>query len=259
MLAQVESREDPDFQRLGEILIARGKLDQASLDRALKVQETVRISGESVEKLGSILSRLGMLSSRELAEALSQQRGWMIVEASEFPELPILEETVSPRFLNEVRAIPLTETETEVVLAMTDPADTFTVKAVAAATRKRVIARLLSGNDFDSVYERFYGSGKSSMGQIVDNISTRDEEQDFGDTEQLKDQASEAPVIRLVNLIINHALERRASDIHVEPFENRLIVRYRIDGVLHETESPPRRLSAAVISRIKIMANLDIA
>jgi general secretion pathway protein E len=75
----------------------------------------------------------------------------------------------------------------------------------------------------------------------------------------LKDLASEAPVIRLVNLIISHALERRASDIHIEPFENQLIVRYRIDGVLHETESPPRRLSAAVISRIKIMANLDIA
>ena len=245
--------------RLGEILISRGKLDLANLDRALKVQETARQGGAVAEKLGSVLSRLGMLSSRELAEALAQQRGWIIVEASEFPELPILEETVAPRFLNESHAIPVSETETEVVLAMTDPADSYTIKAIAAASRKRVIAKLLVGSDFDVVYERLYGSGKSSMGQIVDNISTRDEEQDFGDIEQLKDLASEAPVIRLVNLIINHALERRASDIHVEPFENRLIVRYRIDGVLHETESPPRRLSAAVISRIKIMANLDIA
>ena len=246
-------------RRLGEILITRGKLDLANLDRALKVQETARQTGAVAEKLGSVLSRLGMLSSRELAEALAQQRGWIIVEASEFPELPILEETVAPRFLNESHAIPVSETETEVVLAMTDPADTYTIKAIAAASRKRVIAKLLVASDFDVVYERLYGSGKSSMGQIVDNISTRDEEQDFGDIEQLKDLASEAPVIRLVNLIINHALERRASDIHVEPFENRLIVRYRIDGVLHETESPPRRLSAAVISRIKIMANLDIA
>ena len=248
-----------DIKLLGEILISRGRLDMANLDRALKVQETARSSGATVEKLGSVLSRLGMVSSRELAEALAQQRGWVIVESTEFPELPILEEKVSPRFLNEVRAIPVTETESEVVLAMTDPADSFTLRAVAAATRKRVVPKLLAGSDFDVVYERLYGSGKSSMGQIVDNISTRDEEQDFGDIEQLKDLASEAPVIRLVNLIINHALERRASDIHVEPFENRLIVRYRIDGVLHETESPPRRLSAAVISRIKIMANLDIA
>ncbi len=263
MLKQVDPHQDSPADatvaRLGEILISRGKLDHANLDRALKVQETSRGSGAVAEKLGSILSRLGMLSSRDLADALAHQRGWTIVEASEFLELPILEETVSSRFLNEVRAIPVSETESEVVLAMTDPADTFTVKAIAAASRKRVIPKLLAGADFDVVYERLYGSGKSSMGQIVDNISTRDEEQDFGDIEQLKDLASEAPVIRLVNLIINHALERRASDIHVEPFENRLIVRYRIDGVLHETESPPRRLSAAVISRIKIMANLDIA
>ena len=253
------SHAETSIARLGEILISRGKLDSANLDRALKVQDTARGAGAVAEKLGSILSRLGMLSSRELAEALAQQRGWTIVESTEFPELPILEGAVSPRFLNEVRAIPVAETELDVVLAMTDPADAYTLKAIAAATRKRVIPRLLAGSDFDIVFERLYGSGKSSMGQIVDNISTRDEEQDFGDIEHLKDLASEAPVIRLVNLIINRALERRASDIHVEPFENRLIVRYRIDGVLHETESPPRRLSAAVISRIKIMANLDIA
>src|SRR5207253_4357806 len=86
-----------------------------------------------------------------------------------------------------------------------------------------------------------------------------DEEQELGDVEHLKDLASEAPVIRLVNLLLTKALESRASDIHIEPFENRLIVRYRIDGVLHEVESPPRRLSAAIISRVKIMASLDIA
>ena len=246
-------------ERLGEILISQGKLDPANLDRALKVQESALGAGPNTEKLGSILTRLGMISGRDLAEALARQRGWMIVESTEFPELPILEEAVSPRFLQEVRAIPVAETESEVVLAMTDPADHYTVRALAAATQKNIVPRLLSSTDFDIVYEKLYGSGKSSMGQIVDNIATRDDEQDFGDIEQLKDLASEAPVIRLVNLIINHALERRASDIHIEPFENRLIVRYRIDGVLHETESPPRRLSAAVISRIKIMASLDIA
>ena len=246
-------------QMLGEILIAQGKLDPVNLDRALKVQESAANATEAPEKLGSILTRMGMLSGRDLAEALAHQKGWIIVEAGEFPELPILEETVSPRFLQEVRAIPVTETETEVVLAMIDPADAFTLNAIATATQKQVVPKLLSSTDFDTVYEKLYGSGKSSMGQIVDNIATRDDEQDFGDIEQLKDLASEAPVIRLVNLIINHALERRASDIHIEPFENQLIVRYRIDGVLHETESPPRRLSAAVISRIKIMATLDIA
>jgi general secretion pathway protein E len=262
--ASVERIEPVVIERLGEMLISAGKLDPANLDRALKVQESALNAatgdaGESREKLGSILTRMGMISGRDLAETLARQRGWIIVESTEFPELPILEEAISPRFLQEAKAIPVNETEADVVLAMTDPADDFTVRALAAATQKNIVPRLLSTNDFETVYEKLYGSGKSSMGQIVDDIATRDDEQDFGDIEQLKDLASEAPVIRLVNLVINHALERRASDIHVEPFENRLIVRYRIDGVLHETESPPRRLSAAVISRIKIMANLDIA
>ena len=100
---------------------------------------------------------------------------------------------------------------------------------------------------------------KPTLAQIVGEIDTREEAVDADDVAHLKDMASEAPVIRLVNLILGHALELRASDIHIEPFENRLILRYRVDGVLHEGESPPRRLSAAVISRIKIMANLDIA
>ena len=245
-------------RRLGDILCAQGKLDPANLERALKVQETARVSGGR-EKIGAILTRMGMLSHRHLAVALAEQHGWIIVDVGAFPELPVMEETISPRFILEARAIPVSDTETEVVLAMVEPQDVFTVQAFAAATGKQVQTRLLAANDFDVVYERLYGAGKSSMGQIVDNISTRDEEQEFGDIEHLKDLASEAPVIRLVNLIINHALERRASDIHIEPFENRLIVRYRIDGVLHETESPPRRLSSAVVSRVKIMANLDIA
>jgi general secretion pathway protein E len=249
----------PDAPKLiGEILVQRGKLDPANLDRALKVQETARLQASN-EKIGSILTRLGMLSHRELALALAEQRGWSVVEVTEFPELPVMEDSISPRFIQESRAIPVTENEGELVVAMVDPQDAFTVQALAAATGRRVAPKLLTQNDFDTVFEKLYGAGKSSMGQIVDDIATRDEDQEFGDIEHLKDLASEAPVIRLVNLIINHALERRASDIHIEPFENRLIVRYRIDGVLHETESPPRRLSAAVISRIKIMASLDIA
>jgi general secretion pathway protein E len=245
-------------QLIGEILLSRGKLDPVNLERALQVQETMK-SEASHEKLGSVLMRLGMVSGRDLAEALALQRGWIIADPAEFPELPILEEQVSARFIKEYHVIPIAEDEAEVTVAMADPADQFTAQALSMATGRRVIAKLMAPSDFETVYERLYGSGKSSMGQIIDNIATRDEEQELGDVEQLKDLASEAPVIRLVNLIISHALERRASDIHVEPFENRLIVRYRIDGVLHETESPPRRLSAAVISRIKIMANLDIA
>src|SRR6202008_5188296 len=107
--------------------------------------------------------------------------------------------------------------------------------------------------------ERLYGAGRTAVGQIVGDVEQRDELAFDADIQQLKDLASEAPVIRLVSLIITNALEARASDIHTEPFENRLIAPYRIDGVLHEIESPPRRLAPAVTSRVKIMANLDIA
>jgi general secretion pathway protein E len=241
-------------KRLGEILVERGKLDPANLDRALKLQE-----GEAREKIGVILLRLGMVSGRDLADALADQLDLPVAQAKDFPELPLLEERLSSKFLRDAQAVPLREDEEEVAVAIADPTDSFVLSAMQMAAGKRVRAYIAAPNEIDAALERLYGGGKSSMGAIVDNITTRDEEQDFGDIEHLKDLASEAPVIRLVNLILTKALEQRASDIHIEPYENRLVVRYRIDGVLHEVESPPRRLSAAVISRVKIMASLDIA
>jgi general secretion pathway protein E len=241
-------------KRLGEILVERGKLDPANLERALKLQE-----GDAPEKLGVILQRLGMVSGRDLADALADQLDVPIASATDFPELPLLEERLSAKFLRDAQAVPLREDDEEVALAVADPTDSFVLSAVQMAAGKRVRPYIAAPNEIDAALERLYGGGRSSMGAIVDNIETRVEEDDFGDVAHLKDLASEAPVIRLVNLILSKAVESRASDIHIEPFENRLIVRYRIDGVLHEVESPPRRLSAAVISRVKIMANLDIA
>jgi general secretion pathway protein E len=241
-------------KRLGEILIERGKLDPANLERALKLQE-----GESRDKIGVILLRLGMVSGRDLADALADQLDLPLAQASDFPELPLMEERLSSKFLRDAQAVPLREDEEELALAIADPSDSYVISAVQMASGKRVRPYIAAPNEIDAALERLYGGGKSSMGQIVDNIQSREDEDDFGDIAHLKDLASEAPVIRLVNLILTKALEQRASDIHIEPFENRLIVRYRIDGVLHEVESPPRRLSAAVISRVKIMASLDIA
>ena len=241
-------------KRLGEILIERGKLDPANLERALKLQE-----GQSHEKIGVILLRLGMVSGRDLADALADQLDLPLASPADFPELPLLEERLSSKFLRDAQAVPLREDDEELAVAIADPTDSFVLSAVQMAAGKRVRAFIAAPNEIEAALERLYGGGKSSMGQIVDNIQSRDEEQDWGDVEHLKDLASEAPVIRLVNLVLTKALESRASDIHIEPFENRLIVRYRIDGVLHEVESPPRRLSAAVISRVKIMASLDIA
>jgi general secretion pathway protein E len=244
----------PARKRLGEILVERGKLDQANLDRALRLQS------ESGERLGSLLVTLGLCAQRDVAEALASQLALPLVDASGYPEFPILEERVSARFLREARALPVCEDESELGLAMADPTDHYTIGAFEMVTGRTVRPMVAIPTDLEAALERLYGAGRSAVGQLIGDVETRSDELTFdADVQQLKDLASEAPVIRLVSLLITNALEMRASDIHIEPFENRLIVRYRIDGVLHEVESPPRRLSAAVISRIKIMASLDIA
>jgi len=245
----------PTRKRIGEILIERGKLDAAALERALRLQ-----AESGGEKLGALLVTLGVCAQRDVAEALAVQLGLPLVDASTYPEFPILEERVSARFLRESRALPVREDESELALAMADPTDDYTINAFEMVTGRAVRPMVAIPTELEAAMERLYGAGKSALGQIVGDVETRVDELAFdADIQQLKDLASEAPVIRMVSLIITNALEARASDIHIEPFENRLIVRYRIDGVLHEVESPPRRLSAAVISRIKIMASLDIA
>jgi general secretion pathway protein E len=247
-------------RKLGEILVERGKLDPAALERTLRLQQG-NTGGGKRERLGELLVTLGLIAQREATDALAQQFGIPVIDSADYPEFPILEERISPRFLRESRALPIKEDPEELVLAMTDPTDQFTIDAFAMVTGRRIKPLLALPNELEAAIERLYGGNRSALGQIVDGVETRivDEDGMDADIQQLKDLASEAPVIRLVSLVITNALDQRASDIHVEPFEDRLIVRYRIDGVLHEVESPPKRLSAAVISRIKIMASLDIA
>ncbi len=240
-------------ERLGQFLITHGKLSETDLNRAVRVQES------SGEKLNAILVKLGLVSERDMAEALSNRYELPLVKPSDYPQIPLLEEGVSSRFLKEARVIPLEEEEGEIVLAMADPEDDYTLSAIELVTGKRITPWVAIPSEIDDAYERLYGGGRSAMGQIVESLGMDEELVDLDDIEHLKDLASEAPVIRLVNLMITRAVESRASDIHIEPFENRLKVRYRVDGVMREVESPPARLSAAVISRVKIMSKLNIA
>jgi general secretion pathway protein E len=241
-------------QRFGELLIAQGKLEQTDLDRALRLQE----SGESAP-IGTLLMRLGIISELTFAEALACQLNIPLVASSNYPDTPLLEDQLEVRFLKESKAIPLATENGFVDLAMINPLDKYVVQAIELTTQFTVRAHMAVPQDFDIAFERLYDNGQSSMGDIVDDFESRENAGELEDVQQLKELASEAPVIRLVNLIIRNAMQARASDIHIEPFENRLIVRYRVDGVMHEIESPPQRISAAIISRIKIMANLDIA
>lgn len=242
-------------KRIGEWLLEAGALDRPALEKALAVQR----NGDGRERLGAILIRLGLVREDVVYAALARQFGLPLVGEEDYPKLPLFEDVLSIRFLREAGVLPLHEQEGVLWLAMLDPGDTFALQAVQLATGLRPEPRLARPSQLEAAFERLYGAGRTSIGQIVSDIEPAPGEELDGDVQHLKDLASEAPVIRLVSLIIERALESRASDIHVEPFEHRLAVRYRVDGVLHEVESPPRRLSAAVVSRIKIMANLDIA
>jgi general secretion pathway protein E len=248
------AREPSLDDRICQFLVARGRLKETDLVRGRRLRDEDPASGSLV----ALLTRLGLVSEREMAEGVSELLKLPLLSAKEFPETPPANVQTSIRFLKHHHVCPIGETDHDVTLLVADPADTFPLQALQLATGREVKLNIGLRSEIDDLIERYYGSGRSAMGTIVENL-TDDNNRSEDDIEHLRDLASEAPVIRLVNLVIQRAVEQRASDIHVEPFENRLKVRYRIDGVLHEVESPPAASTAAVISRIKIMAKLNIA
>jgi len=241
-------------KQFGELLIELGKIDEPTLERALNAQ-----AGDE-RHLGDILVELGALSDTDRAEALARQLSIPRVEPDDFPAEPVLGDKISLKFLKEARVIPVADRDDALVVAMADPLDSYVVRAMEMIAGKPVEIRVAAGADIEAAIERIYETGEGALAELYDNIDGQAVVADLkSDIERLKDLASEAPVIRLVNLLISRALEERASDIHIEPFENRLLVRYRIDGVLREKNAPPARLAAAITSRIKLMARLNIA
>ncbi len=241
-------------KRLGDLLLESRVIDRGVLEQALKLQRE-----EGGERLGAILIQHGWALEAVVYDALSAQMGIALAQPADYPKLPVLEDVFSVRFLRQSRCLPLHEENGVLLLAMVEPQDVFVLQSVRIASGLTPSPRLALPSQIDAAFDRLYSGGRASIGQIVGDMDSSESREEAGDVQHLKDLASEAPVIRLVSLIIERALESRASDIHIEPFENRLIVRYRVDGVMLEVESPPRRLTAAVISRIKIMANMDIA
>jgi len=236
---------DDRLDALSDILLRDGHCDQRTLERAR------RVATETDQRPDTVLIQLGLVSERGLAEAYSRLLSVPIATVDDYPALePVLPDQLSAGFLRHARAVPLRAYQDTIVLAAADPLETFTPRAVAAATGRRVSLVVAVPIQLDAALNRLY---------TQEDKPETDESPLEEDAERLKDLASEAPVIRLVNLLITRAVETHASDIHIEPFEDRLRVRYRYDGVLHEAESPPRHLAAAITSRIKIMARLDIA
>jgi general secretion pathway protein E len=238
----------PRFQRLGEILISRGKIEDSDLERALELQQ------ERGDKIGKILVDMGSIAQRDMLAALSDQLGTPLIaiDGAAPPNAPELE-GLSQRFLRQCRAYPISLVDQVLTVAMADPLDFETTAALRAFSGLEVRTVLASEQEVLDAIDKNYGEADRQT--FIEGTG----EDAIADLEHLRDMASEAPVIRLVNAMIADAVEKRASDIHIEPFEKEFRVRFRIDGVLFNQETPPRELKAAIISRLKLMAKLNIA
>jgi general secretion pathway protein E len=233
--------------RLGEILMERRLITQEDLDRALELQK------ERGDKLGKILVDLGFVSARDVLSSLAEQLQVPLLVMDGPPAVSPETETLSPKFLRQFRCLPVALHDHTVTLAMADPLDFETRSTVAACTGLTVLAGIAGEQEILDAIDRYYTPAAKNETELATPAG------DAEDLEHLRDMASEAPVIRLVNAMIAQAVEKRASDIHIEPFEKEFRVRYRIDGVLVSQDSPPRELKAAIISRVKLMARLNIA
>ena len=233
--------------RLGEMLVERGKIEAEDLDRALELQQ------ERGDKLGKILVDMGLIAQRDVLAAISEQLGLPLLTVEGPPPSAPEIEGLSHRFLRQCRCFPVALANSTLTIAMADPLDFETVAAVRAFSGFRVQTALAAEQEILEAIDKHYGEAERTP------LSGEGDEQASEDLEHLRDMASEAPVIRLVNAMIADALEKRASDIHIEPFEKEFRVRFRVDGVLFAQETPPRELKAAIISRLKLMAKLNIA
>jgi len=238
-------------QQFIEILISQQSLRENDLSKIATIREQMQETG-----LPLLLVKLGLCSEKDVANALAKVTGLPIVNSELYPDAPVLPEQISLRFLKEFHVVGIAADEDKIVVAVMDPENDFVMQSLQLICEQQIELQIGILSEIDKALEAQYDEGKSQMDQITDNLDTNES---LDDIEHLKDLASEAPVIRMVNLIFQRALESKASDIHFEPFDAELIIRLRIDGVLQKIEGPPANATAAVISRIKLMAKLNIA
>ena len=240
----------PTESDFGRELVARALLPEAALERAQRLQS------QSGERFVVLLSKLGLLSEQAVAEALSAYLGLPLVTESDLPRTPV-RSALAPKFLKQAMVLPIAESPERVVLAVTDPLDSDTLDAVRYAADRPVEIRIATPSAISKALAQLQGDSQSAaLSRRVDDHAG---DVRATDAERLRDLSSDAPVIKLVNLWIDGAVEARASDIHIEATEHAVRVRYRIDGTLQDIEELPPHLGAPVSSRIKVMAKLNIA
>jgi len=243
-----------DEREFFQQLVASSRLQAAALDRAR------HLALESNESLATVLTRLGLIAERDLAEALSDFLRLPLAQPEDYPLEPVAEDQLGRRFLREAAMIPIADDGRGVQIAAVNPFNSAAIAAAQFALGRPLALRVARQADFEAAFARLYDQGGAGSPEpAAETGQEYADERSEDDVDRLKDIASDAPVIRLVNSLIVQAAEMKASDIHLEPMESEFRVRFRIDGVLRPMESLSLRLASAVISRVKIMAKLNIA
>jgi len=235
-------------------LVEQRLLSEEELERVMKLQQ------EQDAPLIRMIVELGFVSEDDLLPVLRDHFGLPLISLKDMPATPLpieFSDSVA-EFCKHARMVPVKIEQRELQVAVTDPTDIARLHALELATGLHVKPVLAKEKDINTRAETLFGAARNGDDS---SLVAREIEGavDDEDVSHLRDLASEVPVIRMVNQMLLRALESRASDVHIEPFENQLKIRYRIDGILHEVEPPPRQLKAAVISRLKVLAQLNIA
>ncbi|MGA2299351.1 MAG: type IV-A pilus assembly ATPase PilB [Candidatus Acidiferrum sp.] len=248
--------------RLGEILLKESLITQDQLDKALEFQ---RSNGG---KLGSCLAKMGYITDDDITGVLSRQYGVPSINLKYYEIDPNVIKLIPQDTALRYQVVPLSRVGSVLTIAMTDPTNVFAMDDIKFMTGFNVEPVVASESAIGEAITRFYGGGASSheeLSNLMKDLVDEDQELELATEEQeldataLERAAEEAPIIKLVNLILTDSVKRGASDIHVEPYENEMRVRFRIDGVLQTVMNPPLKLRDAMTSRLKIMAKLDIA
>ena len=241
---------------IGQLLVQRGLITAEGLKAALLEQEHVE------ERLGDILIRLGLIKEDVIYNILSEQSGIEYVRLRDIRIDPAAIERIPAKFACHYELIPISIKDKRVTVAMSDPLDIHTIDDIRLLLKEDIKAVLASRREIVEAIKKYYGVGAETIEKMTPEAgSERIQSVQAQETQDLIGSAEDASIIKFVNQILLEAYRDRATDVHIEPYESELSVRYRIDGILHETKVPPsiKNFQSAIISRIKIMANLDIA
>lgn len=245
----------PRRRPLGRILLEKGIINEEQLKEALQLHREQGI------RTGEALQQLGYCTDYDIAEALAEQFGLELVDPLKIDIPADALDAVPKAMAQEHHIIPIERSDGRLKIAMADPLDLYALDNLRFATNSDIDCAIAARSAIEQAITKKYGVDEETVDNMLQEFTESDIQYTESDVVEagVEADADDAPIIKLVHLIISEALRARASDIHIEPMADRLRIRYRVDGVCFEVESPPKRLQGAIISRVKIMAGIDIA